>query len=86
MASLSHKNMTTIYPTAVPSGGGERNSDLDATQRDFDVYEAYQRALTDEEVSLNSSIADENRILIQRHPDIPPSSGHSIAHGARYTF
>jgi hypothetical protein len=64
--------MTTIYPTAVPSGGGgERNSDLDATQRDFDVYEAYQRALTNEEVSLNSSIADENRILIQASRYLP---------------
>ena len=43
---------TTIYQTAVPSGGGEPNSDLDATtQRGFDVYEAYQRALADEEVS-----------------------------------
>ena len=64
--------MTTIYPTPVPSGGGERNSDLDATQRDFDVYEAYQRALTDEEVSLNSSITDQNRILIQasRYPPL----------------
>jgi len=59
--------MTTIYPTAVPSEGGEPDSDLDATQRGFDVYEAYQRALADEEVSPKSSIADECRIL---NPDI----------------
>lgn len=64
--------MTTIYQTAVLSGGGEPNSDLDTTQRGFDVYEAYQCALADEEVSLNSSIADENRILIQasRYPPL----------------
>jgi hypothetical protein len=63
---VSHKNMTTtIYPTAVPSAGGEPNSDLDATQRGFDAYEAYQRALADEEVRLNSPIADESRILTQ---------------------
>ncbi len=49
----SHKNMATIYPTAVPSGGSEPNSDLDATQPVFDVYEAYQRALADEQVSPN---------------------------------
>ena len=77
--------MTTIYPTAVPSEGDEPNSDLDATQRGFDVYEAYQHALADEEVSPNSSIPDESRVLI-RHPDISPSSGHSITHGACYTF
>lgn len=46
-----HKNMTTIYPTAVSPEGGEPNSDLDATQRGFDVYEAYQHALADEEIS-----------------------------------
>jgi hypothetical protein len=64
--------MTTIYPTAVPSEGGEPISDLDATQRGFDVYEAYQHALLDEEVSPNSSIADESRILIQasRYPPL----------------
>jgi hypothetical protein len=43
--------MTTISPTAVPSEGGELNSDLDATQPGFDVYEAYQHSLADEEVS-----------------------------------
>jgi hypothetical protein len=64
--------MTTIYPTAaVPSGGGEPNSDLDAAQRGFDVYEAYQRALADEEVSPNSSIADESRVLIQASRYLP---------------
>ena len=64
--------MSTIYPTPVPSGGGEPNSDLDVAQRGVDVYEAYQRALTDEEVSPNSSIADENRVLIQasRYPPL----------------
>lgn len=56
--------MTTIYPTptAVPSEGGEPISDPDATQRGFDVYEAYQRSLADEEVS---SIVDTCRVLIQ---------------------
>jgi len=60
--------MTTIYPTAVPSEGGEPNSVLDC----FDVYEAYQHALADEEVSPNSSIPDESRILIQasRYPPL----------------
>ncbi|SRR5216684_462569 len=53
--SLSHKNMTTIYQTAVPSGSSEPNSDFDAIQPVSDVYEAYQRALADEEVSPNSS-------------------------------
>jgi translation initiation factor eIF-2B subunit alpha len=33
------------------AGSGEPNSDLDATQPDFDVYQAYQRALADEETS-----------------------------------
>lgn len=46
--------MTTIYSnsTALPHGTGDPNTDLDDSRRSFDVYEAYQRALTDEEVSL----------------------------------
>jgi hypothetical protein len=75
---------TTIYPTAVPSEGGEPNFDLDTTQRGFDVYEAYQHALADEEVSTLPSLT--RAVSSPRHPDIPPSSGHSITHGARYTF
>lgn len=56
--------MTTIYPTptAVPSEGRELISDPDATQQSFDVYEAYQRSLADEEVS---PIVDNCHILIQ---------------------
>ena len=63
---------TTFYPTAVPSEGGGPNSDLDAAQRGFDVYEAYQHALADEEVSPSSSIPGESRILIQasRYPPL----------------
>ena len=46
--------MTTIYPnsTAIPPATGGPNTDLDASQRTFDVYEAYQRALADDEVTL----------------------------------
>jgi len=62
---LSHKNMTTIYPTALPSGGGEPNSDLDATQRGFDVYEAYQRALADEEVSTEPELFHRRRAVFR---------------------
>jgi hypothetical protein len=49
-----HKNMTTIYSnsTAIPHGGGDPNTDLVANAPSFDVYEVYQRALADEEVSL----------------------------------
>jgi len=46
--------MTTIYPnsTATPPATGGPNTDLDASsQRTFDVYEAYQRALADDEIS-----------------------------------
>ena len=46
--------MSAIYSTLVPSGSGEPNTDLDATQPAFDVYQTYQRALTDEEVSLRA--------------------------------
>jgi len=45
---------TTIYPnsTAIPPATAGPNTDLDASQRSFDVYGAYQRALADDEVSL----------------------------------
>jgi hypothetical protein len=72
---LSHKNMTAIYSTAV----GEPNTDLDG----FDVYQAYQRALADEEVSIHALLTS---VFSSRHPDISPSSGDFISHGARYTF
>jgi len=48
--------MTTIYPnsTAIPPAMAGPNTHLDASQRSFDVYEAYQRALADDEVSLHT--------------------------------
>ena len=57
--------MATIYPnsTLIPPATGDPNTRLDANQRTFDVYEAYQRALADDEVSLHSPYV-ENRILI----------------------
>jgi hypothetical protein len=67
--SLSHKNMTT---TVAPSGSGEPSSDLDETQPGFDVYQAYQRALADEEVSLTCpSNVDRTRLLIQASRYLP---------------
>ena len=66
--------MTTIYPTALLSGGGEPNFDLDATQQGFDVYEAYQRALADEEVSTEPELFPSpptTRILIQPSRYLP---------------
>ena len=45
--------MTTIYSnsTAIQRGIGDPNTDPGDGKRGFDVYEAYQRALTDAEVS-----------------------------------
>ncbi|KAI0281366.1 hypothetical protein BGY98DRAFT_1094860 [Russula aff. rugulosa BPL654] len=57
--------MTTIYQTAVPSGGGEPNSDLDTTQRGFDVYEAYQCALADEERPFFHSRSSLHVLMVQ---------------------
>lgn len=70
--------MTTVYSnsTAIPHGTGDPNTDLDDSKRSFDVYEAYQRALADEEVSLVPcpSIVDVDgkRVLIQasRYPPL----------------
>jgi hypothetical protein len=84
--SLSHKSMTTIYQTAVPSASSEPNSGFDAIQPVFNVYEAYQRALANEEVSPISSDQLSRAVFSSKDPDISPSSGHSISHGARHTF
>jgi hypothetical protein len=37
--------------TLIPPAGDGPNISIDAIQRDFDVYEAYQRVLADEQVS-----------------------------------
>jgi hypothetical protein len=81
--SPSPKNMTT---TVAPSGSGEPNTDLDSTRPSFDVYQAYQRALADEEVSLPAFLTLTGAVFSSRHPDISPSSGDSISHGACNTF
>jgi hypothetical protein len=60
---LSHKNMPST------AGSGEPNSDLDATQPDFDVYQAYQRALADEEVSQRALLSF--TVLIQTYRHLP---------------
>jgi len=80
--------MTAIYSNSTPiqSGSSHLNADLDASQRPFDVYEAYQHALHDEEVSLRALLASTRRIFSSRHPDISAPSSDSIAHGACYAF
>jgi hypothetical protein len=81
--------MTTVYSnsTAIPHGTGDPNTDLDDSKRSFDVYEAYQRALADEEVSLVPcpSIVD-GSVFSSKHPDIPPSCGNTFSHGTCHTF
>jgi hypothetical protein len=79
-------NMSAIYSTVVPPGSGEPDIDLDATQPGFDVYQAYQRALTDEEVSLRALILLMGTVFSSTHPDISPSSSDPISYGARHTF
>ena len=57
--ALVHRNMNTIYsnPTAIPSGNTDSINDRDgASKRAFDVYDAYQHALANADVSfLNRS-------------------------------
>ena len=77
---LSHKNMSAT------AASGELNTDLDATQPGFDVYQAYQRALTDEEVSLRALLLLMGAVSSFSHPDIPPSSSDSIPYGARHAL
>ena len=63
----SHKNMPST------TGSGEPNTDLDATLPGFDVYQAYQRALADEEVSQPALLLfTPSRLLIQasRYPPL----------------
>lgn len=59
--------MTTTYPnsTAIPPSTGGPSTDLDANQRTFDVCEAYQRALADDEVTLYPLLT-----LTRSHPSI----------------
>jgi hypothetical protein len=80
--------MTAIYSnsTAIPPGSDEPNIDLDAIQRGFDVYEAYQRALADEEVSLRALLTSTGGAFSSRHPDLSASSSDPISHGACDTF
>jgi hypothetical protein len=78
--------MSAIYSTVVPSGSGEPDTDLDATQPGFDVYQAYQRALTDEEVSLRALLLLMEPVFSSAHPDISPSSSDPISYGACHTF
>lgn len=77
---LSHKNMPST------AGSGEPSTDLDATLPGFDVYQAYQRALADEEVSQCALLLFTRRSRVLTHPDICPSSGDSVTYGARYMF
>ena len=78
--------MTTIYPnsTAIPPPTGGPNTDLDASQRTFDVYEAYQRALADDEVTLYVSPNLDRSS--SNHSDITPSSSNPFSHGAPHMF
>ena len=65
---ISHKNMSAIYSnsTLIPPGSSVSTTDLDTSRHDFDVYEAYQRALADEQVSPPcSSNLKRRRVLIQ---------------------
>jgi hypothetical protein len=82
----SHKNMSAIYSTVVPSASGQPDTDLDATQPSFDVYQAYQRALTDEEVSLRALLLSMGPLFSSTHPDISPSSSDPISYGTCHTF
>ncbi|KAI0006008.1 nagb/rpia/CoA transferase-like protein [Russula compacta] len=45
--------MSAIYSNSsvIPPGSSVSTADLDTSRRDFDVYEAYQRALADEQIS-----------------------------------
>jgi hypothetical protein len=64
--STNHRNMTAIYSNSTPiqPGSSDPNADLDASQRRFDVYEAYQHALADEEVSPCAPGLDMTHVLI----------------------
>jgi hypothetical protein len=57
--------MTAIYShsTVIPPENGNKITDHDASQNSFDVYEAYQSALSDEEVS--QFHVSEKRVLIR---------------------
>ena len=61
--------MTTIYSnsTAIPHGSGDPNTGIDNSKLSFDIYEAYQRALADEEVSL---VPVSRRSEVCSHPSI----------------
>ena len=77
--------MSSIFAdsTLIPPGSSDPNTDLDAS---FDIYEVYQRALADEEVSLRALLTSTRRAFSVKHPDISSSSSDSFSHGARHTF
>ena len=84
---VQRRNMTTIYPnsTLIPPPTGDPNTDLDANQRSFDVYEAYQRALADDEVSLHTLLTSRSGFS-SRHPVITSFGSDPFSHGAPHMF
>jgi hypothetical protein len=73
------------HSTVIPPENGNKITGHDASQHGFDVYEAYQNALYDEEVSPLADVS-EKRVFSFRYPDISPSSRDPISHGAHHTF
>ncbi len=77
------KSMTMTMTTApIPPGNTNPIKDHDdASKRHFDVYAAYQHALTDDDVSLLFYLKCP---FSSQNSDIAPTSRNSISHGPRH--